>query len=306
MTSAIVPITIIGTALLTDSTIPEPDATFSETAWNGATAYVVGDEAYYTDHIVYTRLVNGTTATAPNLDTVNWEPTRYTNRFAMFDNYRNTQSDYASPVSVELTPGQRINTIVAAGLTNVNTVLVTVDSGATQVYSHEEDMNSREVLDWYDYFFADFSTRSELVLYDLPPYTDAVITITFTATTGNVKIGHLSYGNHVFMGYAQHSGISRNINLSVFDRNVNTGSIEITPKPNIPIVELNIFADKNLTRTLYNLRDATAGVPIVVTGIDDDADQYFKPLFVIGTYRNFEIDIRHQEHTIINLSMEGM
>lgn len=302
MTRAIPPLDIIGDSLLTSSSISEPDT--GEAPWNAGTAYVVGDEAYYTDHIIYTRLVDGTTATTPDLDTTNWEPTRYTNKYAMFDMYRNTQSTDASPIEVVLTPGERVNTLVVAGMTNVNTLEVVVTSGGTEVYNYVEDLDTREVVDWYGYFFEPFSTRSEVVLLTIPPYSNAVITVTLTATSGSPSVGYMAIGNNVFMGYAQYGATSRAINLSTFTRNANTGTVEMIPKRNIPIVDVRIFATKSLSAILYNLRDAAAGMSLIWTGIDDSSDYFFKPLFAIGAYKNFEINVEHQSHTIVNLSIE--
>jgi hypothetical protein len=54
--------------------------------WSAATAYYAGDEVRITArHRKFRRLVDGTTATAPNLDLVNWLDIGPTNPAAMFD-----------------------------------------------------------------------------------------------------------------------------------------------------------------------------------------------------------------------------
>ncbi len=169
----------INDARLTSSTIAEPDT--GETAWNASTSYVLGDVVIRTTtHKKYENILAGVDAGLPENTPTRWIEVAPTNRYAMFDTLRNTQSIKASPVTVVLTPAVRIDSI---GLLSVDAdeVSITVKVGTETVYTATRDLNNREVFDWYDYFFAEFNKTPNVVFFDIPPYSNAFITITFTS-----------------------------------------------------------------------------------------------------------------------------
>jgi hypothetical protein len=90
--------------------LDEPDTTLDPAAWNAATPYVAGDQVYSVKRI-YQRLVDGTTATAPASDEVNWVYVSLCNRFKMFDPRNSTQTIAPGGVSASFT----YRVIVAAG-----------------------------------------------------------------------------------------------------------------------------------------------------------------------------------------------
>ena len=114
------PVTVTD-AVLISSTAPETDYA----AWAAGTAYSVGNRVIRTStHRIYERMVAGTTATAPELDSVNWIDIAPTNRWAMFDGEVSTQTALASPLTVVIKPGL-VNGLALFGLAGT-TLVVTV------------------------------------------------------------------------------------------------------------------------------------------------------------------------------------
>lgn len=185
--------TPITDARLTSSTVAETDYA----AWNAGTAYVVGNRVIRTStHRIYERLVNGTTATAPESDPTNWLDIGPTNRWAMFDEVVSTATTASDSMTIVLAPG-RINSLA---LLEVDAETITVDmvvDGST-VYSASLDLtDGSNVGNWYEYFYEpvyqqDSVTITNLVdaaLLDIPAIGSSQLTITFTRTGGTVSCG---------------------------------------------------------------------------------------------------------------------
>ncbi len=196
-----VPVTIAD-AQLTSSTAVEPGA--GEVAYNAGTAYAIGDVCYSTTaHRRYESLTAANTGNAlpvlPETQTDHWIDIGPTNKWAMFDLYTSSQTEYTSPLTVVVTPGQRINTIGLTGLV-ADQVEITATSSGTPVYSYVEDLTIREVLDHYMYAFEPFRTRPSTVVFDIPPISNIIITISITRVSGNVKCGSFVTGLYTYIG----------------------------------------------------------------------------------------------------------
>lgn len=286
---------------LTSSTIAEPDT--GETAWNAATSYVLGDVVIRTTtHKKYENILAGVDAGVPESTLTRWVEVGSTNKWAMFDTLRNTQSIKASPITVVLTPNARVDSIGLLGL-EADSVSISVVNGVDTVYSITQNLNKREVVDWYDYFFEEFAYVHSMVKFDLPPYSGAVITITFTSVS-SIKIGAIILGNQTYIGKALSGVLSEEVNFSRIERQV-TGESILLPRRSVPKITAQTIADKSLTNKIREARKNLNAVPAVWSGLDDKKDnQYFETMLLLGVYKKFEVDINNPQHIKLNLEIE--
>ena len=297
----VIPPLAIIPALLTSSTCAEPHA--SETAYNAATTYALDAVVVVAaDHRTYQSLQAGNVGHTPISSPTWWLDIGPTNRWKMFDLLRNTQTEQASPLTVVITPGVRCNSLALLGLVG-DSVTVTVTSGGVTVYTHTQDLNTREVLDWYDYFFEPFSTMPSLVLFDLPPYTNAIITVAITRTTGNVSCGSLVLGSYVYIGGTQYNAESDALNFSTVERNT-FGDTLLIPRRTVPKTNQTVVCKKSRVNKVRDLRDALNAVAAVWSGLDDITDGYAEALLILGYYRRFSINVAHPDDAIITLELE--
>lgn len=200
--------TAITDARLTSSSVPETDFA----AWNAATAYIVGDQVIRTaTHSIYKRAVAGTTATAPESDTINWSRVGPTNRWAMFDGKVGTVSTAADSITVVLAPG-RLNSLAILEA-DCSTATVTLDAGGSTVYSASFDMDSGNTVgNWYEYYYEPVYQQTELLitdlldaaLLDIPAYGEGVLTVTLSRPGGTVSCGMLVVGLVTEVGKTQY------------------------------------------------------------------------------------------------------
>lgn len=231
-----------------------------------------------------------------------WVDVGPTNRWAMFDLLRNTGTTTASPLTVSLTPGQRVDSIGVVGIV-ADTVAVTVTVSGATVYTASANLLKRPTSGWYDYFYGAFRYRQEFARFDLPPYTNAVITITLTRANGNVTCGGVVLGSSVYLGATQHQAESDALNFSKIDRD-DFGTATLVPRRSVPRTVQALRCRKTDVDRILQLRDDLNAVPALWSGLDDQESGYFSALLIVGVYKRFTISMDQPEDALISLELE--
>lgn len=296
----VAPLTITP-AMLASSTCAEPHA--SETAYVAGTTYALGAVVVVAvDHRTYQSLQAGNVGHTPISSPTWWLDIGPTNRWKMFDILRNTQTDQASPLTVVFAPGMRVNSLALLGLV-ATSATISMTSGGPTVYSYTVNLNKREVLDWYDYFFDPFNTQPSVALFDLPAYSNGIITITLTNTTGSVKCGGVVVGTFVYIGDVQYNAESDALNFSTVERDAFGNSLLI-PRRSVPKTQQTIFCEKGRIDKVRDLRTALNAVPALWCAVEDSSDGYSEALQILGYYRRFTINVSYPNHALITLELE--
>jgi len=289
----------------------------TETAYNAATTYALGDTvSSATSHRCYESLAAGNVGNPlpvlPETVTTKWLDVGPTNRYAMFDLSRNTQTVTASPLTVVIAPGQRVNAVGLAGL-SANQVQISATSvmGGGTVYPNAYsksptgifDLNTRIVNDGYDYCFEPFSTRPSMTIFDIPPFSDIIITVTITATSGNVKCGALVCGTYIYIGDVQYGATNDGLNFSSVTRDT-FGNATLIPRRTIPKTVQTLRVSSGRVNRCKEARVLLNAVPALWTGFDDNESEWFDMLTILGIYTQFEISQVRDGMAEINLSLE--
>lgn len=298
------PLTIVD-AMLTSSTAAEPGA--GETLWNVATAYTVGQTVYLaTTHRKYECLVAHTGA-SPDVNltgaTPKWLELGPTNRWACFDLYRNTATVQASPLTVVLTPGARVGAMALMGLVG-DSVTVSMTVSAVTVYSRTINIISRSTIDWTGYFFGTFGNSPSVILFDLPLYSNGVITIAITRASGNVSCGGIVVGNAVDLGRVEAQASRDSLNFSTVSRDA-FGNATLVPRRTVPRTSQTLLTEKAKVNTLLDLVVSLNAVPAVWSALDDRTDSdYFEAMLILGIYKEFSINVAYPDYAKVNLQLE--
>lgn len=285
------------------SNVAEPHA--GEALWNAATNYVLGQEVIRTTtHKKYKNILAGVDAGLPEDTLDRWVESGVTNKFAMFDQYRNTQTAVASPLVATITPLKRINSIFLGNMSN-GYLTVVVTSGISEIYRFEKDLSSRVVTNWYDYCYAEFSNIKSIILFDIPPVTDAVINVTLSSPTGSVKLGSLVVGNQNYIGSLQHGARLSSLNFSTIERGAVDGTVTLLPRPNKPRLTGKLFTPTSLTEKIEQVKADTDAVPAVWSGIDDQTnDPRYASLIISGLCRQLEQSLDYPTTNLIDIELE--
>lgn len=299
----VIPPLTIAPAILTSSSVADLSA--GEVAWNAGTAYAAGQRAALTSaRRVYERLVAGTTATSPDLDPINWRDAGPTNKWAMFDLERSSQTVSAgAPIVVQLTPGRRINAIGLVGLSGASVRIQEV-AGAVTVYDKTINLLLRNSTTYSQYFFGSFRVQSAIVRFDLPMASGATITITIAPTAGEARCGGVVIGMAEDLGTIIDSPVSDVQNFSKVTRD-DFGVATLVKRRNVPLLQHRVRANAGRLDRLRALRDDLDAVPALWSGADDrEASPFFDTLLLVGLAKKWSIALQGPLAVVSDLQLE--
>jgi hypothetical protein len=282
----------------------------TEDAYNVGTTYGLGDTVYSAaTHRCYESLAAGNVGNPlpvlPETTTTKWLDVGPTNKWAIFDLNANTQTVCASPLTVVVAPGERINTVGLTGLKG-NSVIISATSvtgGGTVYPAKTINLNTREVLGPYSYCFEPFSTLPSAVVFDIPPYSDIIITITISSTSGTVKGGACVLGTYIYLGKLKSGASNDAQNFSTVTRDL-WGNATLVPRRALPKTDQVLSVESFRVNKIKQARIDLNAVPALWTGIDDATSDWFDLLAILGIYTKFTIGAPYNNTAEINLSLE--
>ena len=295
--------TVLTDAMLVSSTAPETDYT----AWNAATAYVVGNKCILVStHRIYECLVNNTNF-SPDVNltglTPKWLDIAPTNRWAMFDNVVGTATSIASPLTTVLTPGL-VSGVYLGELVGASAVVSMKSAVAGDtVYSETISLDGTIITSFYDWFFQPYIQLTDFVLTDLPfHYAAPELTITITSTSGNVECGVCKFGESITIGGTEYGATAGIVDYSVKTQDA-FGNYTIVERSFSKRATFKVSTDltdfNRIFRTLSSLR----ATPVIWIGTEV---AHYEPLLVYGFFRDFSIDVAYPTMNYCSLDIEGL
>jgi len=278
------------------------NATEVNPAYNAGTTYAKDDRVYYGDYI-YESLVNSNTGNQPDISPTDWLLVGPDNRSAMFDDQVNTSTVSSSPLEVVVKPGTRFDSVALLNL-NAESYRVEVKDGVggTTVYdTGTVSLISTVITDWYDYFFSDIEYVKDVVITDIPLYTNGTIYLTLT-NTGDCGIGVFKYGRTYELGLTQQGASFSNNDYSakITDE---FGNTTFVPRATSKRMSATVYVDNNRLAFLQNILTDVSSIPSVWIG---STDTKYAPLVVYGFYRSFNTVIAYPSHSLCTLEIEGL
>jgi len=232
-----------------------------------------------------------------------WIESGVSNRYACVDLARNTQTVAASPLTVVMSAGERINSIAVMGM-EADSLRIQMHNGATQVYDKSFDLRLRVVRDGYEYAFKPFDLQPSVVQFDLPPFSASTVTLTLERSTGTVKLGSVLLGNYVYLGATEYNAVNDALNFSTIDRDI-YGTATLVPRRTLPKTTQTCRIDKAYVNDLLDARTRLNAVPAVWSGLDDSGSSgYFEALLILGIYKQFSINMSEFSSAKLTLELE--
>ena len=289
--------TPITDALFTSSTAPETD----HAAYAAGTTYALGAKVIRAGtHRRYESLQAGNTGNTPESSPTWWLDIGPTNRWAMFDSVVGTATTLASPLTVVLAPGYSSALALLELVGTSVTVSMTSATAGGSVYSRTISLDASEVSDYYEYFFDPFVQRTSIVLTDLPPYADGVLTVSITGST--VACGLLKVGLLTDLGLTL-AGVTAGINDYSVKETDAFGNTILTERAWSRRLTARVMVDKaDFNRVDRKLSDLRA-TPVVWIASEDEQ---LAPLVAFGFSRSFNTEITYPWHFMCSLEIEGM
>lgn len=287
-------------AVLLSSTVPEDD----HPAWVSGATYAIGARVIRTTtHSIYERLSEGAGTTPPENDMTNWLNVGPTNRWAAFDQKVGTVTSGASPMTFVLRTGSTDSLALFELRGRVAQVDMRDATGGQVVYSRTIDLDGSGIESFYDWFFADFEQRTDVVLTDLPSqFASAELTVTVTATSGNPEIGVFKPGLASELGDTQYGAKVGISDYSRKDRDV-FGNVIVVERAYSKRATFELVTKRASFNRIYRTLAALRATPCVYIGTEEPG---YEPLLIYGFFKDFSIDVQYPEHHLCSLEIEGL
>jgi len=291
---------IIRPAAVTDAALVATSVAEVTPAWATGTTYAKGARVQdQVTHREFESAQDGNTGHALS-DVAWWIEVGATNRWRMFDQTNSSQTIVGDQLQVDVKIAGRVN---AVALLNCEAAAaqVTATVDGVIVYDKSFSMTSSDGIDnWYSYFFEPIERRPDLIITDLPLYSNMIVRVRLTRPGGMVRIGSLILGQVKSLG----------ITLT----GLNAGIVDYSRKGaddfgNVTLVE-RAFAKKLDGRIVIDnseVDQVTAALgKLRATPLVWIADDRWQTTALFGFYRNFTVTFEYEQKSTCLLELEGL
>ncbi|WP_029689423.1 hypothetical protein [Thermoanaerobacter sp. A7A] len=296
------------------SNIPETE--YNE--WSSTTTYSIGDRvivSYESDgttertpHEIYESLTVSNTGNYPpdNLD--KWLLVSATNRWKMFDNYVNTQTENADTIEVVVDFSQ----CDSFALLNVDCLSVDwylyngnwtdsetlVDNGRISL--------SHPIYNWYDYFYGWIKLRTNMYKDNMVMYNTSQLRLVLNKPGGTAKCGIMRFGKSSQIGLTQY-GVS--ISIIDYSKKITDefGNTYLKQGNYAKKVDCDAWISNDNIDYVYKSLAELRSVPAIYNINNSSLQKYdFNSLIVYGFFNNFYINIPGPSYSQCTLEIEGL
>lgn len=290
---------IITPAMITSCNVPEDDYS----AWLIGTAYVVGNKVL-SNHKIYECLVNNTgylpddniSGTTPK-----WLFISYDNRWLMFDEVVGSRTEIAKSLTLIISPGMT-DTITFLDLDATEIIIMETAPVDGLVYSKTINLVSTSgIIDAYTYHFKPIVTTDSISLLDIPPYSNASISITINNPSGIVKVGTIAFGLQTDLGWTQYDPT---IGITDFSRKEVDifGNYSILERAFSKRLSCQVFLDNSAVDSIVRMLAQYRATPVIWVAVDSG----FSTMIIYGFYRSFAVTVKYIAHSTCTFELEGL
>ena len=297
---------VIKSQAVTDSTLTTTDVPENDyAAWLVGTTYAAADRVIVTTpniHNIYESVQGANTGNDPVTDDGTWwTRVSSTNRWKMFNDVVQEQTTQADIIDVSIIPAAVTTALAAINVDCASITVVVTDPLEGEVYNQTFPMTSYSgITNWYDYFFTAINRKKELSVLGLPPYSAAVIDVTFNDLGETAKVGALVLGTSANIGDSQYGASFGIIDYSTKSvdaqgrTTVTAGTYSDEADIDV-VIETGRFAE--VKKILTDLR-TTPSVWI--------AEDNTEGTIIYGYYREFDVLLTGPVVSMCTLSIEGL
>lgn len=258
------------------------------------------DELAYdpVEHNVFQSLADGNTGKVL-IDTTAWTPRGAINRWAMFDQYNNTQSTNADELIVVLSPQAIAQGLFLGNLDATEVRVSVVDQRKGVVYSLTQSLiQSTSGSSFYNFCFKRIKRKDYFFTLKLPPYANALVTICMRKIGGIVGCGMCAIGPVDEFGPALKGLSTEGKDYSSTTFNFD-GTSSTVIRPYAKVMNCDVLVDNDQVEYLQGRLFAIRQRLIIYVG-----GQYGNTA-VAGRYSSFKIVFQYNTKSLMSLTLEG-
>lgn len=273
-------------------------------AYNAGTTYGLGDlviEVSANKHYIYRSAVASNLNHLPSVSPTQWVNIGSTNRWKMFDQYINTQTENVGTIDVTMQTLQRYDGLFLGNI-DADTVQIIIRDAANVIKYNQTFTTTKtnSAVGFWSFFFGEKVRVRDLYVNNLPYYATGKMQIIMTKATGTAKCGVCVIGKAMVLGVTEH-GLKMGIaDYSVRDTN-EFGQTYIKQRPYSKTNDITFYASNNDIDTISEVLSDYRSTPCVfISSMKYTLSQ------VYGFYQEFEIVVAYPTHSLIAMKIQGL
>lgn len=294
----IAPITIVDSTLAA-SNVAENDYP----AYNAATSYALNDYVIYVQaniHKIYQSLVANNIGNAVD-NATKWLDCGATNRWKMFDQSIQSQTQNSASVACIFTINGRCNSLAALNIDAASMRVTMTDAVDGLVYNKTYSLISYAGLNnWYSWLFSPIVRITDIAITDMPSYGNATISVSFASPAATVSVGSLILGNSQIVGGTQYGMKLGTTSYSIKTQDA-FGNYTITKRAYRRTGELSVMVDGNYVDQLMQLLGTFRDTPVVYIGTGVYASD-----LIYGFYSDFSVTVTYPTMSLLAITIQGL
>ena len=236
-----------------------------------------------------------------------WSVPSNTAPWTPFDAKIGSQVERTGSLKYTLTPGD-----IVAGISFFQLSASSIDitmTDPTEGVVYEKTINlisTSNVFDAYSYYFAPFLRTRNTAKIDLPPYRNAVITLSINAgsDTSTAKCGEIVFGPSQYAGDEQYEP-----SMEIVDWSTNKtdlwGNVETSKKPVSKKINIEMTIANSILPSVIDFMEDYRSTPVVWIGVETIED--VKSVYLIyGRYSRASTVLKYLSTSLILIEITGM
>lgn len=233
-------------------------------------------------------------------DASKWLDLGAINRYRMFDAVAGTVTTNTSTINVSIAITGRADGLALFGLDATSVQIIVTAGVYGTVYNQTYSLLDNDgVTSWYDYFTEDVVYSADLVLTDLPLYTNPTIQVIITKA-GIASCGTMVVGQTLDLGaatYGAQAGIQDYSRKETDD----FGNTTLVQRAYAKRTRFKLVADENRVPAIFKTLVDYRATPAVWVGVEDDGVSW-----LFGWARDWFVEYSLMEKRHISLEIEGL
>jgi hypothetical protein len=250
----------------------------------------------------YVSLADANTGNYPPDEPTKWSLLGTSNKWKMFDEYINVQSEDISTITVEV-DASKTNTVGLFNLQGTQVTFTLTDENTSTIKKTEViNLDVSPTFDYYEYYFGPFMYRKN-IRWEYPRYANSTLKVEITIQGGYAKCGMCVIGNFLCLGKTQWSP---NISIADYSKKDtdSLGRIYLKQGNYADKLEFDAWIDTDRVDSIKRLLTEIRGTLSMMDANGDTTD--FECLLICGVYQDFDIIIPGPNQSKCSMSWLGL
>lgn len=276
-------------------------------AWSSGTSYSLSDRVIIvSEHSIYESQSNSNLNNNPATDDgTNWLKVGATNKWKPFDQKIGDRASNLNSIVYRFDiTNNYLRSVVLFGLSGLEVNVKVTDTNTSDIIFEETAslIDTSAIVDGYTYFFEPFTTVTEVLFMDIPPFYNTELEITITGGSGEtVEVGQIVFGSHKRLGITL-NGTSLGIDDYSIKERDQFGNYYIVPRTYSDKVDFEVKFPTSTARQIQSFLASLRATPAVYIGSRETA----YGAIIYGFYRSFELDLEGKSLSQMTIQVEGL